>query len=110
MRVKPLTRKERADIKVKLYFIQNKEALLVSKARDGIRLKIDENKFRSFRFSRVFSEASSNQEVFRFSAKKFVDKFLQGFNSSIFAYGQTGTGKLQKVLLYRKDLHYGTFR
>ena len=60
VRVKPLTRRERGDIKVKPKFIQNKEALLVSKARDGIRLKIEEDKFRSFRFSRVFSEGSSN--------------------------------------------------
>ena len=36
---------------------------------------------------------SSQQEVYETTAKPAVISILQGYNSTIFAYGQTGTGK-----------------
>ena len=46
-----------------------------------------------FTFDEVFDINTSQDEVFNISAKPAVISVLEGYNSTIFAYGQTGTGK-----------------
>ena len=46
-----------------------------------------------FSFDSIYDENSSQQYVYENSAKPAVLSILQGFNSTIMAYGQTGTGK-----------------
>ena len=46
-----------------------------------------------FTFDEVFDIETSQEEVFNISAKPAVNSILEGYNSTIFAYGQTGTGK-----------------
>lgn len=41
----------------------------------------------------VFDMDSSQKEVYEITAKPAVMSILEGYNSTIFAYGQTGTGK-----------------
>jgi len=40
----------------------------------------------------VFDEGTGNQEVFDRMAKHIVHACMQGFNGTIFAYGQTSSG------------------
>lgn len=44
----------------------------------------------TFNFDCVFDWTSTQLEVFEFSAKHLVDQIFDGFNATIFAYGQTG--------------------
>ena len=46
-----------------------------------------------FTFDNVFDIDSKQEEVYEVSAKPAVKSVLEGYNSTIFAYGQTGTGK-----------------
>jgi len=46
-----------------------------------------------FEFSSVFDWNSSQQEVYDRVCRPIVDSVLEGYNGTIFAYGQTGTGK-----------------
>ena len=46
-----------------------------------------------FTFDDVFDIDSNQEEVYTVSAKPAVNSVLEGYNSTIFAYGQTGTGK-----------------
>lgn len=46
-----------------------------------------------FTFDYVFDMDSQQQEVYEQTAKPAVISILEGYNSTIFAYGQTGTGK-----------------
>ena len=46
-----------------------------------------------FTFDEVFDIGTSQEEVFDVAAKPAVNSVLEGYNSTIFAYGQTGTGK-----------------
>jgi len=46
-----------------------------------------------FQFDRVFPMSSSQEEVYIFAAKPVVESILEGFNGTIFAYGQTSSGK-----------------
>ncbi|KAI6716628.1 hypothetical protein PZA11_001782 [Diplocarpon coronariae] len=47
----------------------------------------------SFTFDRVFDMTSRQKDVFDFSIKSTVDDILNGYNGTVFAYGQTGAGK-----------------
>ncbi|BDA48169.1 Kinesin-like protein KIN-5C [Coccomyxa sp. Obi] len=48
---------------------------------------------RSFHFDKVFDPDSSQAKLYRMAIKPIVEEVLEGFNCTIFAYGQTGTGK-----------------
>jgi kinesin family protein 11 len=47
---------------------------------------------KNFTFDRVFGAYSRQEEVFESVVRPIVDETLAGFNCTIFAYGQTGTG------------------
>ena len=46
-----------------------------------------------YTFDEVFDINTSQEEVYNCTAKPAVYSVLEGYNSTIFAYGQTGTGK-----------------
>eukprot|EP00899_Mesostigma_viride_P004778 jgi/Mesvir1/14300/Mv09724-RA.1 len=48
---------------------------------------------RTFTFDKVFGPSSTQEDVFEQSVVPIVNEVLEGFNCTIFAYGQTGTGK-----------------
>ncbi|KAF2465596.1 kinesin-domain-containing protein [Lindgomyces ingoldianus] len=47
----------------------------------------------AFTFDRVFDMSSRQTDVFDFSIRNTVDDILNGYNGTVFAYGQTGAGK-----------------
>ncbi|KAI8925722.1 P-loop containing nucleoside triphosphate hydrolase protein [Entophlyctis helioformis] len=48
---------------------------------------------KTFTFDSVFDITSRQMEVYDKTARQIVDCVLQGYNGTVFAYGQTGTGK-----------------
>jgi len=48
---------------------------------------------KEFTFDVVFGPDSKQVDVYNECARKIVDSVLEGYNGTIFAYGQTGTGK-----------------
>ncbi len=46
-----------------------------------------------YMFDYVYDQSSSQKKIYDTTARSVVDSALQGFNATIFAYGQTGTGK-----------------
>lgn len=46
-----------------------------------------------FSFDMVFKEGTHQQVLFDRTAAPIIDSVLEGFNGTVFAYGQTGTGK-----------------
>eukprot|EP00438_Fugacium_kawagutii_P030620 Skav206076 [mRNA] locus=scaffold1771:207792:210526:+ [translate_table: standard] len=48
-------------------------------------------------FNRVFEQSMSQAAIYNATAKPFVQDFLTGTNVTIFAYGQTGTGKTYTI-------------
>ena len=45
------------------------------------------------KYTQVFGPKSQQQDVFNHAVVPLVNEVLDGYNCSIFAYGQTGTGK-----------------
>ncbi|KAJ3227346.1 Kinesin-like protein kif3b [Clydaea vesicula] len=48
---------------------------------------------KTFVFDASFDEDCTQTEVYNRTARRIVDAVLEGFNGTVFAYGQTGTGK-----------------
>lgn len=46
-----------------------------------------------FTYDRIFDEDNSTQEVYEGVARELVHSVVRGMNSTIFAYGQTSSGK-----------------
>lgn len=46
-----------------------------------------------FNFDSVFTPAASQAQVYHTAAKPIVEAVMQGFNGTVFAYGQTSSGK-----------------
>ncbi|KAG9145097.1 hypothetical protein Leryth_008885 [Lithospermum erythrorhizon] len=59
------------------------------------RLKLQKNNWDSdtYEFDEVLTEFSSQKRVYEVVAKPVVESVLDGYNGTIMAYGQTGTGK-----------------
>ncbi|TMW56625.1 hypothetical protein Poli38472_006635 [Pythium oligandrum] len=50
-------------------------------------------KRRNYTFDKVYGQYSTQKDVFKSTIKPVVDEALAGYNCTVFAYGQTGTGK-----------------
>ncbi|KAH9030157.1 kinesin-domain-containing protein [Lactarius pseudohatsudake] len=55
------------------------------------------HKDRRFMFDRVFRPDSSQQEVYDATARPLLQRLLDGFNTTVFAYGATGCGKTHTI-------------
>jgi len=52
-----------------------------------------DTKCHSFTFDRVYDLDTKQEEIFRQSVDPLVQRFLEGYNATVFAYGQTSSGK-----------------
>jgi kinesin family protein 5 len=52
----------------------------------------------AFTFDRVFGMNSRQHEIFDYSIKSTVDDIMDGYNGTVFAYGQTGAGKSYSMM------------
>jgi hypothetical protein len=59
------------------------------------RLKLRKNNWdtETYEFDEVLTEAASQKRVYEVVAKPVVESVLEGYNGTVMAYGQTGTGK-----------------
>ncbi|ONK71845.1 uncharacterized protein A4U43_C04F12980 [Asparagus officinalis] len=69
------------------------------------RIKLRKNNWssESYRFDEVLTENSSQKRVYEAVAKPVVESVLHGYNGTVMAYGQTGTGKTYTVGKLGKD-------
>jgi kinesin family protein 5 len=44
----------------------------------------------NFTFDKIFTPASSQHDIFQYSAASIVDDIMSGYNGTLLAYGQTG--------------------
>eukprot|EP01031_Cornospumella_fuschlensis_P035496 gene35496-43028_t len=73
--------------------VQTKEESLASKDLGQVSLATISGKQRDFHYDYVFGEDTAQDYVYDRLARPIVNEVLRGVNGTIFAYGQTGTGK-----------------
>ncbi|WMV53418.1 hypothetical protein MTR67_046803 [Solanum verrucosum] len=69
------------------------------------KLKLRKNNWNSefYKFDEVFAESASQKRIYETVAKPVVESVLNGYNGTVMAYGQTGTGKTYTVGRLGKD-------
>ncbi|KAL1553200.1 kinesin-like protein KIN-UC [Salvia divinorum] len=69
------------------------------------RLKLRKNNWssESYRFDELLTESASQKRVYEAVAKPVVESVLDGYNGTVMAYGQTGTGKTYTLGRMGKD-------
>lgn len=65
----------------------------VKHTESNIEVTVDGNP-NKFNLDRIFGPESTQIEVFEETAVPLIQDVLAGYNATIFAYGQTGTGKV----------------
>ncbi|KAG1939269.1 centromere-associated protein E [Pimephales promelas] len=87
VRVRPLIKREESESSepVQLFWRADKQAIH-QLDEDGATAK-------SFSFDRVFSAAETTAQLYQDIAKPLVVSAVEGYNGTIFAYGQTSSGK-----------------
>ena len=59
----------------------------------GVEAEAAEEKIHNFSFDRVYDDQTTQTQMYDSCAKPVVMSIIEGYNGSIIAYGQTGTGK-----------------
>ena len=67
----------------------------ISKDLKSITLKNYDN---NYTYDKIFPAETDQKTIFNEIGLPLVKKFLSGYNSTIFAYGQTGTGKTHTII------------
>jgi kinesin family protein 11 len=65
---------------------------------NSVTVNIDFATQQSFSFDKVFTPTTPQLDVFEDSTKPLIDDILAGYNATVFAYGQTGAGKVSCIL------------
>ncbi|KFQ14821.1 Kinesin-like KIF2C, partial [Leptosomus discolor] len=92
VRKRPLNKQELQKKECDVITVLSKSVLLVHEPKQ----KVDLTKYletQAFRFDFSFDESSSNEMVYRFTARPLVETIFEGGKATCFAYGQTGSGK-----------------
>ena len=51
-----------------------------------------------FSFDKVYDEYNTTKDIYNQSTKPIIEAFINGFNGTIFAYGQTSSGKTYTMM------------
>ena len=73
----------------------NAKCIEISKDKRSILLKNYEH---NYTYDKIFPAETDQKTIFQEIGLPLVKKFLSGYNSTIFAYGQTGTGKTHTII------------
>lgn len=92
VRKRPLNKKELAMKDLDVITIPSKDVLMVHEPKQKVDLtRYLENQ--TFRFDYAFDDSSTNEMVYRFTARPLVETIFQRGMATCFAFGQTGSGK-----------------
>jgi kinesin family protein 3/17 len=83
VRLRPLSSKER----------QYKEIIDIDQSSASVFIASPQGSKVQFTYDFAFPPCCTQEEVYELTSAPIIDGALQGFNGTIFAYGQTGTGK-----------------
>lgn len=54
----------------------------------------------SFEFDHVFNEEATQEDVYEVAGKPLIEEIFKGYNATVFAYGQSGSGKTTTMTGY----------
>ena len=84
VRIRPLNKKELQYSSLKTLEIENDKIKIISSQKQ---------KEIEFEFDFIFSEEITQKEIYECTTEKLINKVMEGFNATVFAFGATGSGK-----------------
>ncbi|XP_055915121.1 kinesin-like protein Klp61F [Eupeodes corollae] len=91
VRVRPMNARE--------YGIRSSEVIEVHPPKEIVTRHIVDSKLtKKFTFDRTFGPDSKQHEVYETVVGPLIEEVLSGYNCTVFAYGQTGTGKTHTMV------------
>ena len=90
IRVRPMNRHEKEQ--------NSKICVTVDTANSTVSVISDRNEAKTFPFDYVYPMETTQREVYDQVAFPIVDSIFQGYNGTVFAYGQTGCGKTYTMM------------
>ncbi|XP_033978318.1 kinesin-like protein KIF2A isoform X3 [Trematomus bernacchii] len=92
VRKRPLNKKELAMKDLDVLTVPSKDVVMVHEPKQKVDLtRYLENQ--TFRFDYAFDDSTTNEMVYRFTARPLVETIFERGMATCFAYGQTGSGK-----------------
>ncbi|XP_038559822.1 kinesin-like protein KIF2A isoform X1 [Micropterus salmoides] len=92
VRKRPLNKKELSVKDLDVITIPSKDVVMVHEPKQKVDLtRYLENQ--TFRFDYAFDDSTTNEMVYRFTARPLVETIFERGMATCFAYGQTGSGK-----------------
>ena len=85
VRVRPINKREKEE--------NSKICVSVDKENCSVSVTSEKHDTKTFQFDYVYPMDSTQREVYDQVAFPIVDSIFQGYNGTVFAYGQTGCGK-----------------
>ena len=96
VRCRPLSSVEKYDSRESIVIVDDKkEKIMIRNPMADLN-----DSFKSFEFEFVYGPESSQQLIYSDNAYSIVKSALDGYNCTIFSYGQTGTGKTFTVIMF----------
>ena len=95
IRVRPMNKHEKEQ--------KSKICVDVDTANNTVACTSDKNETKTFQFDYVYPMETTQKQVYDEVAFPIVDSIFQGYNGTIFAYGQTGCGKTFTMMGVVKD-------
>eukprot|EP00929_Paragymnodinium_shiwhaense_P026928 TRINITY_DN15916_c0_g1_i1.p1 TRINITY_DN15916_c0_g1~~TRINITY_DN15916_c0_g1_i1.p1 ORF type:complete len:936 (-),score=226.83 TRINITY_DN15916_c0_g1_i1:274-3081(-) len=108
VRLRPLLSWEResAQTSTALDVVSGTKGSVTLRPREG---SDESSRTRSFRFDTVLGPEHNQQDVWENTRlERLVDKVVEGFHATVFAYGQTGTGKTYTMEGFAYNHHNGS--
>ncbi|RIA95018.1 P-loop containing nucleoside triphosphate hydrolase protein [Glomus cerebriforme] len=88
IRVKPLTEHDLENLPTRF-----QRQIVTTSPYATNQIVVEGEKRQVFNFDNVFPPETTQQEIYEKSVENLVNKFIEGFNVTILAYGQTSSGK-----------------
>ncbi|XP_023953998.2 kinesin-like protein Klp61F [Bicyclus anynana] len=91
VRLRPLNQRERDIKSLGVVEVQNGREVVVRQSQQNMHTK-------RFTFDRAFPPLATQVEVYQEVVSPLIEEVLAGYNCTVFAYGQTGTGKTHTMV------------
>lgn len=79
--------------------MRSHEMVEVTSSREVlVKQSFDSKSSKKFTFDQAFGPESTQTEVYQSVVAPLIEEVLSGYNCTVFAYGQTGTGKTHTMV------------
>ena len=93
IRMRPMNERELSSGQLPVFRCIPQHNAISQLGRDGQALDVQ-----TYQYDKVFDESTTSDDVYKYSAKKIVQGVANGINGTIFAYGQTSSGKTHTMI------------